>query len=256
MSSQVWSLNEIPDVEIRRMPTGIPEMDLVYGKSILSGGTTETGFPKGKISYWAGERGVGKTRLAIVVSKLINKMGAKILVIQGEVLLHEFKQLTGTVAHPKNYFISDTKQVDNIVPLINRLKPHLVIIDSANMVEGFESRQDIKDIFSKLREAISVIGGHIIMIGQLNQDGSTKGGTRAPHLVDTVALLKIYHENIKQSDEEEKRMSDQEFSRYLDRLREAQDKTKFIFEIGKHRYGKRGGKIIFEHVKKGIRVSN
>jgi len=234
----VWALNEISNEIIHRMPTGVEDLDYIYGKTeiLLPAFILEKGLPKGKISYWAGERGVGKTRLAILISKVMNRMGATILVCQGEVDPKDFKQWTGNnVTYPGKYFVTNSNNMKNIVHIIKDKNPDMIIIDSANMIEGWENKRELKKLFPSFSKAIASSGAHAIMIAQLNQDGTIKGGTLPSHLVDIEASIR----RCKWPKKSEYLPPD-----YYTRL--------FVIKINKNRYGPSGGWVRFIHEDKGI----
>lgn len=226
--SKVVPLNKIENIDVRRLPTTIVEIDRVYGQTRLFNGDIEYGLPCGKISYWAGGNGVGKTRIAIHIAKKMNQIGARILYFQGEVPADEFKQWTGEVPNPQNFMVSEDTSAEDIAEGILKSKPDLCVIDSANMIQDYDKKSKIKKIFEVLRKVVASVGCHLIMIAQLNQDGTVKGGTVAPHLVDIVVELDVVPQKV------------------------AKVTGAFFLQIKKNRYGKSGGWVGFRHFDYGI----
>jgi predicted ATP-dependent serine protease len=211
MAANVFRIDETKAEITRRYPTGYIYLDKVYGSSSFirpedGAKVTEYGLPLGKISYWSGVRGIGKTRLAIGVAKKMNKLGARVLFIEGEVPQNECSgwvnkiqlseyDVNPRITYPDRFWGSTEYKCSNICELIVRLRPHLVVIDSINEIDEFSKQNQQIDVFRSLREAISVARSHLVLMAQLNADGSVKGGTKGPHLVDITANLEYFPQN-------------------------------------------------------------
>ena len=238
----VQSLNEISNSVVNRCSSGIPDLDKIFGKTVV-GGFAQYGFPMGYITYLSGAPGVGKTRVGIKIAKNINAKGMRILVFQGEVRPSEFKQWTGTnVENPDNFFVSDDRDLNVMIDDIATNKPHFVIIDSANMIKGFAGQEDCREIFESLKKVVAEVGCHLLMIGHLTKDGKTKGSADVEHLVDVVCKLKHFPEA--------------EFISGYTKSQKAQIVSAMgnaiIWEIVKNRYGPAGGWVLFKHNDNGV----
>ena len=229
----IKKLSDIEASPISRSKTWLNDLDIIYGKSNLS--THNIGMPKGKISLWAGESGVGKSRLAIEVAKKfsINYSNGVVLYFSTESPLEDFANWAKDYQYNNNIHCSDDNKIDEIIKGIYCVKPKLIFIDSVNMIEEFEignkkeARRLIQGVdgMPGLKKAAYDVGAHLILLGQLNQDGKTiKGGTSLPHLVD-IAL------NVVKTDEN----------------------GVFRVEVGtKHRYGSTENKALFRHTNDGV----
>lgn len=191
--TNVKRLSEIEAAPIKRNRTWFNDLDILYGTSDLL--EHNIGMPKGKISLWAGESGVGKSRLCIDVAKNFTTRydGGKVLYFQTESPLSDFASWAKNTKQYDMIFCSGEGHIDEIIKIIYQIKPHVVFIDSVNEIEEFEignkkeARRLIYGVGDKpgLKQVASDTGAHIILLGQLNQDGKTiKGGTSLPHLVD------------------------------------------------------------------------
>lgn len=197
---KVTRLSDIKPEPIKRYSLYYIELNEMYGKSDLP--THNTGVPLGKISLWSGESGVGKSRLCIDVAKNFCKTysDGRVLYIQTESTLSDFASWAKDTAQYDRIFCSSEDNIENIVNLIYKVKPHLIFVDSVNELEGFENgtKQESKRLIKGeddkpgLKQAVSDTNAHMILLAQLNQDGKTiKGGTSLPHLVDVhVNLVK------------------------------------------------------------------
>ena len=215
MEKGVFKISDVETKEVKRISTQIPYFDEIYGG----------GLPRGRVSIWSGASGVGKSRTTIYISKLINRQGGKVMVFQNEVSPSEFKQWVQGQVDEDRYLVSNYDTIEEQVKAIRKYKPDLVITDSLNMIQGFSSSVQIRNIMDGLKDVIREVDAHAILIGHLNGEGETKGNTDIPHLVDVVCHLKP-HDGI--------------------------TPDVFILSISKNRYGKSGGWISFRHRSNGL----
>lgn len=214
-----YSRNEIDPIPVVRIHTGSEELDWIYGET-----DDKWGLPMKAISLWSGEAGTGKTRTAIAICNAMAENGMKILFFQAESDLGTF---SGKIEYDI-FRLSDSRHLDDIKKDILTDRPDIVVIDSVNMIKEFKSGTAaiIETIIDEFKDICRDVGSHIILLGQLNQDGSIKGSSALPHLVDV-------HLNIVKGD--------------VDGL--------FLIKTGiKHRYGRIGSffRTIWEHTDSGV----
>ncbi len=250
MSLNVKRLSDISAQSIGRYQTGFDELNYIYGHTTYPNKQVIWGMPVGKISLWSGSSGIGKSRLCIDVAKhqarLITDPRFKILYFQTESTLEDFAGWAKDTNNYSNFYCSGENRIDEIIKIIYEIKPHIVFIDSVNEVNEFENgnkqeaRRLIQGIIDSngnfvrpgLKKVCSDLSCHVVLLGQLNQDGKTiKGGTSLPHLVDIALDLiplhnKEYNEDIPEH---------------------------FVVQVGvKHRFGKKDSHGIFKHEDFGI----
>lgn len=192
MVSKCVRASQLDSRDVRRAVTGFPELDWLFGVSHIDG-KYEWGLPEGGISLFSGEGGVGKSRLAIEMAKKQTAGGLRVLYTQIEMDLRSFGQKIKDSKNSNILFCSNAETLDEQIRDIKEVKPHLVLIDSVNEIEDFRSgtAKDIRAIIRRFRQEITLVMPlHLIFLAQLNKDGSTKGSTTLPHLVDTVFSLK------------------------------------------------------------------
>ena len=186
----VYNLASIPMSSVRRMSTGFKYLDLAYGVSIFTDRrgkpvAREAGLPCGALSLWAGEPGVGKSRLCVGVAARMNRAGHRVLYFQNEASLHEFRQWTAAqVVNPRTFLVSNFTSLQDQVKAVRKHKPNLVIIDSLNMIENSQSPAFARQVVESYKKAVAAIGGHAILVGHLNKAGSVKGNNDLQYLVD------------------------------------------------------------------------
>ena len=191
MSDRVVPLSEIKALPIPRAVTGFEELDFIYGSSRLSNEVI-WGIPQSKISLWSGTSGIGKSRLAIDIAKRMSAPSFKVLYFQTEAELSDFAGWVKDSSQYTNIFCSGENRIKEIIEIMYEVKPQLIFIDSVNEIEEFtngnkrEARLLINgvDNCGGFRKACQDLKTHIILLGQLNQDMTIKGGTSLPHLVD------------------------------------------------------------------------
>jgi len=211
------------------MNSGLNEIDWLYGVTTV-GESSTWGLPEAGISLWAGESGVGKSRLAVELARVVARKGYVVLYLQNEVIKETFatwvKQDGGLM--PNNLFVSDATKLSEQLRDIRASKAQLVIVDSINMVSEFNAGSDknIKRVIEGYRQACKETGCHIIFISQLTKDGEARGSATLSHLVDIV-----FHLNKQGSSD------------------------LFSFTVGnKHRYGRTGDNFFsfWGHSAKGV----
>jgi len=238
--SNYLSIAEINQEPIRRIPTGLDELNWLYGHSIATGYKPVWGIPVGKLSLWAGAAGIGKSRAAIELAKSLANNGYKVLYFQSEMDLSTFGNWVkkGDISNPKNFLVSSSASLSEMLNIIQQAKPKVVFVDSINMVNEFGSgtSKDIKLIIEGdnkhlgFRDICNRLRIHTIFLGQLNKNGETKGSSSLPHLVDIVFQIEPLG---------------------IDGY--------FLVRVGsKHRYGRTGEKFVsyWEHLPDGVRCDS
>ncbi len=172
-----YNRKDITPIPVVRVSTGFKELDWLYGET-----NGEWGMPFKAISLWAGESGTGKRRTAVGIANKMASKGMRVLYFQNEYELGVFSQ----EIKYDSFRISDSTDLEHMKYDIRVDRPYLVIVDSVNMIEEFRSgtKTDIKIIIDVFKEVCKNVGCHVILLGQLNQNGTIKGSTTLPHLVD------------------------------------------------------------------------
>ena len=233
MTKKYISISEVKGVPINRLSTGSLELDWMYGTSCFgSPACYQSGMPSGTISNWIGEAGVGKSRMAIAVSKRVVKNGGTVLYFQNEVEIPTFANwVNNSNTILEKFYCSSVTSLSEQLEIIREVAPDVVFVDSINLLDEFKSgtASDIKSVVDGFREVIKETGSHVIFLCQLNKDGSAKGSSALTHLSDINFVL-------------------------------TRDPLGFRISVGaKHRYGKTGPSIygIWKHTSTGVeRVSN
>ncbi len=193
------SISDIKASSIKRITTNEQELDWLYGVSRLDF-TYQWGMPIGTISTWVGEGGVGKSRLAIAIAKAKVLEGSSVLYFQNEVDLPTLASWVND-NKLKNFYCSEVTSLSEQVEVIKQVAPKLVFVDSINLINEFGSgtAKSIKKIIDAFRKVIRGTVCHVVILCQLNKEGSATGSTALSHLPDTNLTLTNYNDDFKVS---------------------------------------------------------
>lgn len=227
----ILSYDKIQEENLIRYSTGFPDLDMIYGITHFPNNRYSVGLPAGKISLWAGAGGVGKTRVAVEMVLKISAVGLRVLFYQNEVSPTEFKGwVKKPVIRPENLFVGNVLSLDDQIQGIKNIHPHVVIVDSINMMEGFTSPEELRNILQTYKGVAEENKCHVIFISHLNKQGEVKGNNDVEYLVDVVCRLN--HHTTPGTKQVVKGV--------------------FYLEIGKNRFGPSGGYIAFSHTDTGV----
>lgn len=179
------SISKIKGETVKRVSTGHDELDWLYGLS-KDKNLYQWGIPVKTISTWCGEGGVGKSRLAIDLAKFKVKSGKRVLYLQNEVDLATLAGWVGDTTQMQNFFCSDVTALADQVSIVKELRPDFVFVDSINLINEFGTgtAKSIKTIVDGFRDAIEGSETHVVILCQLNKEGSATGSTALSHLPD------------------------------------------------------------------------
>jgi hypothetical protein len=232
-----------------RMITGITGFDWMFSKNIKYMQIEGGGLARGKLSVWAGESGVGKSRMAISIANNIHRQGKKVVFFQLEVSLNEFNGWTKDIVDdPNGFMIANDTDIDGITEVIYKEKPDFVVIDSANMIDGFNHKEHLVHVLKTLKSTAEINGCHIVLLGQMTKGGSYKGDSGLKHLVDYMCLLSHYEMP------RERKKEYAQLSKEDQNIVDKHLKGLFEFKIDKNRCGPSGSVTRFKHYNKGVFV--
>ncbi|PXY87452.1 DNA repair protein RadA [Bifidobacterium asteroides] len=172
--------------QVKRIPTGFEEFDRVLGGGIVPG----------SVILLAGEPGIGKSTLLLETAGRVADRGeerGKVLYISGEESQAQVRMRASRVGALKDsLLLASTTDLATVLGLIEREKPTLAIVDSAQTIVSSQV-DGIAGGSTQVREvAISLIDmakSHdipILLVGHVTKDGSIAGPRTLEHLVDVV----------------------------------------------------------------------
>lgn len=177
-------LREVSMSDVKRMGTGIDELDRVLGGGLVPG------------SYLllAGEPGAGKTTMASEIVLHLSREGRKVAYISGEESAAQVKmrlERLGAKADD-DVLLSNEVGVERICEAIRANKFTLVVIDSiqtilSEAVSGSAgSVSQVRECAERLMRTAKSTGTAVLLIGQVIKSGEIAGPRLLEHMVDVV----------------------------------------------------------------------
>lgn len=168
---------------VRRLPTGIADLDTVLGGGILPAG----------VMLLAGQPGIGKSTLLMQVAAHVAEQSA-VLYVSGEESASQVKLRAtrlGATSGDDLQFVASTS-ADDIAATIRSGQYKLVIIDSIQTL-SLEEIASAPGTVSQITNSSNVIiraakasGAAVILVGHVTKEGSIAGPKVLEHLVDVV----------------------------------------------------------------------
>lgn len=168
---------------VRRLPTGIADLDAVLGGGILPAG----------VMLLAGQPGIGKSTLLMQVAAHVAEQSS-VLYVSGEESASQVKLRAtrlGATSGDDLQFVASTS-ADDIAATIRSGQYKLVIIDSIQTL-SLEEIASAPGTVSQITNSSNVIiraakasGAAVILVGHVTKEGSIAGPKVLEHLVDVV----------------------------------------------------------------------
>ena len=168
---------------VRRLPTGIADLDSVLGGGILPAG----------VMLLAGQPGIGKSTLLMQVAAHVAEQSS-VLYVSGEESASQVKLRAtrlGATSGDDLQFVASTS-ADDIAATIRSGQYKLVIIDSIQTL-SLEEIASAPGTVSQITNSSNVIiraakasGAAVILVGHVTKEGSIAGPKVLEHLVDVV----------------------------------------------------------------------
>lgn len=169
----------------KKVWTGIGELDRVFG-----GGITPH-----SVTLLAGEPGIGKSTLTLMLCKALTDLGKQVLYVTGEESLVQIGGRAGRLGIEGNILLMHESVMEDVVATIREHKPDIVFIDSIQVMFSSVlgntpgSIQQIRLVTELLVDIAKNEGVTVFIIGHVTKDGGIAGPKALEHLVDTVAVL-------------------------------------------------------------------
>ncbi|MDX2131975.1 MAG: DNA repair protein RadA [Planctomycetota bacterium] len=186
-----------PEGEIvRRLPTGIGELDRVLG-----GTADNRGLVPGSVVLVGGEPGIGKSTLLLQAAYAWAASGSGVLYVTSEESaqqvalrsrrLRDDSAPQGTRAPISLHVLADTN-LARIVEQARRVAPRVLVIDSVQMIykpdvpAGPGSVTQLRRCAAELVYFAKASGVAVVLVGHVTKDGQLAGPRLLEHLVDCV----------------------------------------------------------------------
>lgn len=177
------SVSEIPDFQVPRIVTGLPEFDRVLGGGVVPGSAILLG----------GDPGIGKSTLMLQAGDRMARQGFNILYVSSEESAQQTKLRAGRlgVNHEKLLVYAEC-DLEKISRQIQKHRPHLCIIDSVQLIYKTTnpsppgSVSQLKDCCQELVYLAKAGGSAVCLVGHVTKKGMLAGPKLLEHVVDTV----------------------------------------------------------------------
>ncbi|MEQ4208022.1 DNA repair protein RadA [Actinopolymorpha sp. B17G11] len=172
------------DVEAARAePTGISELDRVFGGGLVRGG----------VVLVAGEPGVGKSTLLLEVAAERARTQARSLYVSGEESAAQIRLRAERIdaLAPRLYLAAET-DLSAVLSHVDEVRPDLIVLDSVQTVasasvEGAAGGvTQVREVAAAMIRVAKERGIAVLMVGHVTKDGSIAGPRVLEHLVDVV----------------------------------------------------------------------
>jgi len=174
---------EIESQDDARLPSGIEEFDRVLGGGVVPGSLVLIG----------GDPGIGKSTLLAQVADKLSGQGMTVLYISGEESERQIKMRGERLGlEAKNLFLLPETNLENIFDEIERMQPHVIIVDSiqtvfsANIESAPGSVSQVREVAGQFLMLAKNRAIPVFLIGHVTKEGSIAGPKALEHIVDTV----------------------------------------------------------------------
>lgn len=178
-------ITEVGTESVRRLPTGFAEFDRVLGGGIVPGSVT----------LIAGEPGIGKSTLLLETAGNVatGHPDRGVLYVSGEESQAQVRmRATRIDAAAPNLLLASTTDLATVLGLIERERPALAIVDSAQTIVSQEvdgisgGSTQVREVASALIDTAKRLDVPVLLVGHVTKDGSIAGPRTLEHLVDVV----------------------------------------------------------------------
>ena len=186
-SSAATAITDVATDSVERVATGFQEFDRVLGGGIVPG----------SVVLIAGEPGIGKSTLLLEtagnIARSYRNANSTVLYISGEESQAQVRlRATRINAVEPNLLLAATTDLATALGLIERYKPTLAIVDSAQTiisqdVDGISGGStQVREVASALIDTAKTLDVPVLLVGHVTKDGSIAGPRTLEHLVDVV----------------------------------------------------------------------
>ncbi|QQS01450.1 MAG: DNA repair protein RadA [Austwickia sp.] len=176
----------IADVDARpaqAWPTGVPELDRVLGRGLVSGA----------VALVAGEPGIGKSTLLLDVAARAARTGRTVLYVTGEESAAQVRLRAERIgAMASSLYLAAETDLAATLGHVEAVDPELLVVDSVQTVASAEVEgaagnvAQVREVAASLIAVAKARGMAALLVGHVTKDGSIAGPRVLEHLVDVV----------------------------------------------------------------------
>jgi DNA repair protein RadA/Sms len=180
-------LREVGGTAVKRMSTGIGELDRVLGGGLVPGSLVLLG----------GSPGIGKSTLTNMVLGHLEAAGHRTLYVSGEesaeqVRLRAERLGSGPAHHALAVPVLAETDLDTVLDTLEAVAPQACVIDSVQTLGASElsgapgSVGQVREVAARIMQLAKAQGIAVILVGHVTKDGALAGPRVLEHLVDCV----------------------------------------------------------------------
>jgi DNA repair protein RadA/Sms len=181
------ALREVGATAVKRMSTGIGELDRVLGGGLVPGSLVLLG----------GSPGIGKSTLTNMVLGHLQQAGQRTLYVSGEESAEQVRlraeRLGSGPANPAlDVPILAETDLDAVLDTLAEQAPQACVIDSVQTLRAADlsgapgSVGQVREVAARIMELAKARGVAVILVGHVTKDGALAGPRVLEHLVDCV----------------------------------------------------------------------
>jgi DNA repair protein RadA/Sms len=176
-------LREVGAVAVKRMSTGIGELDRVLGGGLVPGSLVLLG----------GSPGIGKSTLTNMVLGHLERAGQRTLYVSGEESAEQVRLRAERLGpHALGVPILAETDLDTVLDTLAQQAPDACVIDSVQTLGAAElsstpgSVAQVREVAGRIMQLAKARGIAVILVGHVTKDGALAGPRVLEHLVDCV----------------------------------------------------------------------
>jgi DNA repair protein RadA/Sms len=181
--AEVRTLRQVEAVGVRRLATGIGELDRVLGGGLVPGSLVLIG----------GSPGIGKSTLTTMALANLAGAGRRVLYVSAEespeqVRLRAERLSTGALDIP---MLAETS-LETVLATLERERPEACVVDSVQTVHAGDlsgapgSVGQVREAAGAIMRVAKTTGTAVLLVGHVTKEGALAGPRVLEHLVDCV----------------------------------------------------------------------
>jgi len=175
-------LADVPSGRVARIPSGMPEFDVLLGGGIVPGSLVLVGGPPG----------AGKSTLLLQIAARLAAQAGPVVYVCGEESAAQTKLRAERLGAGDDLLLLAETDLHAILEALESIEPRALVVDSIQTmalpdVESFAgSVSQVRDCAAALMAFAKRTNCATFMVGHVTKDGSIAGPRLLEHLVDTV----------------------------------------------------------------------
>ncbi len=186
IGEELRPITAIDLTEVKRLSTGIGEVDRILGGGIIPGA----------VILFGGEPGIGKSTLLLQIAERIASTYGNVLYVSGEESAAQIKLRASRLSiESPHLFVLAEQTLSRIEQAVERISPHVLIVDSIQTTlsetapgEAGSVRQ-LREVSAALTRLTKARGMATFLVGHITKEGGFAGPKTVEHLVDVAIYL-------------------------------------------------------------------